>query len=607
MSSSKVKHKISSASLVTAGLVGVTTATGLILTSTSVSADDVVDNVAITVPISCTMSGTGMNTHTKEVVNGTYEANIGTTTMKVLCNDNSGFSIYATGFTNETIGETNSNKLVGTNASGNATIDTGLAQSGNTSNWAMKLATNSSATYPITLTNGYGSYSNVPDTYTKVAQRTSGTDVGTGATGSELTTTYAAFISSTQAADTYVGKVKYTLVHPYDEVPLQPQPATAGCINYFANGSGVTGEMGCQSASNNAEVTLWAPNFKRSGYGFAGWNTAFDYSGTTYGPNQTITAPSDVSTNGLSLYAVWVKSAGTLQNWSGCSSLALEAVTALTDERDSDTYAVAKLADGKCWMIENLRLADKDSNGNDINLSFSNTHNPSLPLNNSWYYKDQQGTLTTSDHLSSATNPTQTAWCQTDSSACDDQSMLATNNTTLFTNNTASSYSASSNVYSYGNYYNWYSATAGHGKYGSSYGNGYHAPGDICPVGWHLPKGGNKANEANNEFWSLIVTGINNGVKPANYDSYTQPYYTGTSEGTPVSNALRSYPNNFVNSGSADRSLVSDRNSDGYYWSASGYYSGGAYILKFNSTNVRPGTFSDSNFRGRMVRCLVGS
>ena len=220
MSSSKVKHKIRSSSLVTAGLVGVTTATGLVLASTSVSADDVVDNVSITVPISCTMSGTGMNTHTKEVVNGTYEANIGTTTMKVLCNDNSGFSIYATGFTNDTIAETNSNKLVGTSASGNSTIATGTATSGNDSNWAMKLATNSQATYPITITSDtegpFSSYHTVPSTWTKVATRLAGTDIGAVAEGSTITSTYAAYINSTQPADTYTGKVKYTLVHPND-------------------------------------------------------------------------------------------------------------------------------------------------------------------------------------------------------------------------------------------------------------------------------------------------------------------------------------------------------------------------------------------------------
>ena len=30
----------------------------------------------------------------------------------------------------------------------------------------------------------------------------------------------------------------------------------------------------------------------------------------------------------------------------------------LTDSRDGNTYKVRKLADGQCWMIQNLRLGD---------------------------------------------------------------------------------------------------------------------------------------------------------------------------------------------------------------------------------------------------------
>ena len=568
---------------------------GTVLSST-VSATDTntaQDNVAVNVPVSCTMNGTGMTSHNANIPNGTYQADIGTTTLKSFCNDSQGFAIYAIGYTNEEYGNTN---LIGT--SGGQTIVTGTATttgSPDVSNWAVKLATDSTATYPITLDNSFGAYSSVPSTYTKVAHRDSGTDLGSSATGASLTTTYAAYISKTQQADTYNGKVKYTLVHPSSEEPLQPQPATAGCINYFANTSSAIGEMGCQSATNNVSVDLWASNFKREGYGFAGWNDKFDYSGTNYGPNQTITAPADIETNGLSLYAIWIKSANTIQDWSGCSSLAQGSVTALTDSRDNNTYAVAKLADGKCWMIENLRL------DNTPELSSTNTHNPSLPLTNVYNSTNP----TTSNHLSATKDPTRAPWCTSDSSYCDDQSMLATNNTTLFTNNTAANYSASGNVYSYGNYYNWYSATGGHGKYGFIYGSYYHAPGDICPAGWRLPKGAIRTSEANNEFWSLIVTGLNNGVNPAVYDITSYPYYTDD-EAIPVSNALRSYPNNFVYSGAVSGSSVSSRNSSGNWWSASEDSSYGAYVMGFGDTYVFPGTGYYNKYGGRMVRCIAG-
>ena len=537
---------------------------------------DAVDDVSITVPVSCSMEGTGMNSHNANIVNGTYQADIGSTTLKAFCNDNNGFAIYAIGFTDDEYGKT-----VLTNSTLGSTYDiaTGTATSGNTSNWAMKLATNTSATYALTLDNGFGSYSSVPATYTKVAHRDSGTDTGTSATGSELTSTYAAYMNQTQPAGTYTGQVKYTLVHPSSKEPFMPHEieCEAGKICYNPNADDIVGGMGKQTSRNNYEAILYASNFSRAGYGFAGWNTAYDYSGTYYGPNQTITAPSDVETNGLSLYAVWIKSAGTIQNWNGCSSLAQGATTALTDERDNNTYAVAKLADNKCWMIENLRLADKDSSNNDIELSSTNTHNPSLPLTNDYV------SSTTSNHLSPTTDPNTTAWCVNDDSACVNKTMLSTNNTALFINNTSSN--SYSNVYSYGNYYNWYSTTAGHGIYNKTSGN---VAGDICPVGWQLPTG----KDADGE---LSVLDIALGGTGAYQSSLA------------ASNKWRMYPNNFVFSGYVRGFSTSTRGSEGYYWSSSASTSTKAYSLYLSNGSVAPGTEAYDKYSGRMVRCVAGA
>ncbi len=596
---SKTEYKITTARLSLIGslsLVGMTVLSGMILSSSIVSAEDnisVVDKINITVPLSCSLSGTGMTSHTATIENGRYVSDIGTTTLKAFCNDNNGFAIYATGYTGDVIGQENSNKLVGTPSTiGN--ISTGTATSGDTSNWSMKLAATSTPTptYPITIDNSFNAYKEVPNEYTKVAHRDSSTDTGENAEGATLISTYASYISKTQAAGAYSGKVIYTLVHPSNEEPPHEVACEAGKICYNPNTTTGLGQMGRQTKTdytgfNNitdgSSVELWAPNFKRTGYGFAGWNTAYDYSGTNYGPNQTITAPADVETNGLSLYAVWIKSAGSLQNWVGCDSLAQGATTALTDERDSNTYAVAKLADGKCWTIENLRL------DNTPELSSANTHDPSLPITN--IYNADPAQATSSNHLSSTTDPTQTAWCTSNSSACDDQSMLATNNTTLFTNNTTSSYIASSNVYSYGNYYNWYSATAGNGTYSKSSGN---VSGDICPAGWHLPTGGS----ASAEFGALDVamggTGENQFV----------PYGETASQLA----KWRSYPNNFVYSGGVYGSSVYSRGSYGIYWSSSTISSSNAYFLYMGSnmdSSVIGPMYHNSIYEGKTVRCIA--
>ena len=592
----------------------------LALISPHTSADTTTVEASVSVPESCSLSGTGTNSHNADVANGTYQSGIGTTTLKATCNDGAGFAIYAIGFTNEEYTGNDHTKLIG--ISNGQKITTGTSTSGPTSNWAMKLETSSGAAYPISLDNGYGSYTAVPDTYTKVAHRATGTDVGSSATGSVLTTTYAAYISSDQITDTYSGKVKYTLVHPQTETPLQPETTQSGKICYYPNGSNVEGTMGCQTVSASAtSATLLASNFSRTGYGFAGWSTTFDYSTTGedahfYGPQEGITFTAGQYTGnnpGLSLYAIWIKSEGNFQDsaktTSVCNSLTaastsgtrtLASVSALTDTRDNQTYAIAKLADSKCWMIENLRL------DNTAELTLANTNSPlndgtNVTLKHNYTDTNTYNTLSVTSSVAYNADTAPDGWCVSNSAACDDQSRLRTDNTA--NRATGSPNVDTGSMYSYGNYYNWYSATAGRGTYGFGTNNSSVA-GDLCPAGWHLPKSGDKSNEANNEFWALIVTGINGGTNPANYSSSTRPYYTGTPEGTDASKALRSYPNNFVYSGSVYGGSVSSRGSGGYYWSSTAY-STYAYNLSFSSIGVYPGTAYNGKHYGWAIRCVA--
>ena len=244
MTKGYIKHT----TVVPLGLLTTVFLSGLVLSSSIVSADNdsVVDEINITVPVSCTMTGTGMQSHNAEIANGTYTPDIGSTTLHAFCNDNEGFAIYAAGYTGNEIGGTNSNKLVGTNASSNATIVSGIATTaGNPdlSNWAMKLAISqdsgdTTSTNAFTIDSApnvdlpsqaeqsaasasFSQYHVVPNEYTEVAHKNSATDMTTTIGGVKLTTTYAAYISKTQPADTYSGQVIYTLVHPSNhEAPI---------------------------------------------------------------------------------------------------------------------------------------------------------------------------------------------------------------------------------------------------------------------------------------------------------------------------------------------------------------------------------------------------
>ena len=485
----------------------------------------------------------------------------------------------------------------------------------------MKLSTTTSPTpaYPITIVNSFNNYHIVPDTYTKVATRTSATDIGQNATGSELTTTYAAYISKTQSADTYTGKVKYTLVHPANETPLQPQVATSGCINYFPNGSGVVGTMGCQSVSaSNTSKTLLASNFSRTGYGFAGWSDAFDYATNAnahlYGPQEDITFTAGQYTgtnNGLALYAVWVESAGSLQDSSkvaticgtGANALTtaptdgtanLSSVSALTDQRDNQTYAIAKLADGNCWMIENLRLESTNSDnstgalaqgygttsiyGNFGGLADAESSNfvDSATANSLYYSGTQSGTA--SININASNHPGYR------------MPRYNNSNTSSRASNPTSNSAA---IYSYGNYYTWSAAIANTANYTS----GDHDSTSICPSGWKLPLSYSSTEGKSYSALSTSLGGPENG-NTANSSS--------TPTGTVTSKIFRSFPNNFLYPGQFTYSSTYNRGVYGYYWTSSAYTDDRSYGLGLNSSTVYPGNYVSHKYEGQSIRCVVG-
>ena len=462
--------------------------------------DSVVDQVSITVPMACTISGNGMSSHTTSIPNGTYTDDIGTTTLKAFCNDNSGFAIYAVGYTGNEIGATNSTKLVGTSASNNATIDTGTATgpvSGNdTSNWAMKLQTVSSPTptYPITIDNSFSNYSAVPSSYTKVAHRDNGTDIGTNAEGSTLTTTYAAYISKTQAADTYTGQVKYTLVHPSDATaPLPPPSPPASCPTPVPN---LTYMQGLNN-TNKAQV---------------------------------------------------------LQN------MIEDQQYFLKDERDEKIYCVAKLKDGNIWMTQNLDhdiVTDGtviyDNTTTDIGwntLTSSYDTASWIPVSSTKTTSDTSWDISSTGSTTPASYDPGDLYTNEDAmngwkyyNSCDAGSCDATtyaelnsdwktffdscdagttdncNNSLMPTNNPSQD---GIQQYKLGNYYNWSAAVA---KNNTSTNTTKYQDLDqsICPAGWTLPKNGDNTSKGSVIY--LIDQYGWDGIVLDGYTPYESPLY----------------------------------------------------------------------------------
>lgn len=632
----------------TSGLIGITVISGSFLMSGRTHADDVtdvVDTVNLTIPVSCTF-GSGGGTYNDTMVGGTTKE-ITANAITTSCNDNSGYAIYAVGYSNGKYASDSSGSNTDMIASVGSTHNI-TTSSNNTygSSWKMKITSPVDATIEA----GFSDYTGVPATFTKVAAYTTNT------TGGSITPKYQITTGSSQPAGTYTGKVKYTLVHPASEEPVSPQTTQANKICYYANASSAVGTMGCQSIPSSGgsattitptSAVLLASNFSRAGYGFAGWSDSYDYATNPnakfYGPQEYIEFTEGQysgTDEGLSLYAVWVKSQGNLQNSSKVTSLCgtgagslttaptdgtanLRSISALTDQRDNETYAIAKLADGNCWMIENLRLESTNSDnttgalaqgygtsatyGNFSGLAsaesanFNNTEPTAAnSATNSLYSSDGSTTI----NIGLSDNPAY----RMPRYNSDNHQTTSEGRPQNPTSNSADNSTTSAGMYSYGNYYTWAAAIADTTHYGTN--NISVTNTSLCPKGWRLPQGGNKTritSNDDNDFWNLTVDYLNGGTNPANYGSSTYPYYNGTAEATPVANKLRSFPNNFLYSGYFNGSLASSRGSVGYYWSSTAYYNDSSYYLYLDSSYIYPGTYGRYKYNGRSIRCVAGS
>ena len=572
-----------------------------------VFASSEVSNVSLAVPVSCNVNTIYDTSHTASIIAGTYRADIGTTTFRVFCNDGNGYSIYAIGYSNEEYGNTKLLATIGGVLAPNYDIVTGTATSGETSNWAMKMIP-VTGTYAPTIPDGtndsedFINYHAVPTTYTKVATFDSSTDI---TIGSAVQSTYAAFIAGNQPAGTYSGKVKYTLVHPDSNTPKDgPQGCNANKICYYPADNSVLDTMADQTASPNTETILWASNFQRSGYGFAGWTDKWDWvlnendangNGTgpnagyhIYGPMQTITTPTNLSTKGLSLYAVWVSSQGSFQDYT-CPSddvMPIGTVTALTDQRDNQTYAVTKLADSNCWMAENLRLDHQYTVGQ--NQNNPNVTNESLAQGYGGVFAGLAEPETNNFDNTSTANSLYT----TNSTAPAPFKIITGSNLSYRfprynnqnTSNAATNMtSTGSNVYSYGNYYSWPAARA---NTGGTPGN---SSTSICPKNWHLPYGGNGTSTGGGN--------TNGGF-----------YYLGVKLGATTASSTtiklwRAFPNNFIYSGGFYGASANNRGSRGEYWSHTAVNSYNTYTMAFISNNFYL-TGANARYRGYTIKCV---
>ncbi len=323
----------------------------------------------------------------------------------------------------------------------------------------------------------------------------------------------------------------------------------------YYNANGGTNAPAAQvvtSGKGRAKIQLSGDYPTRDGYEFVGWTSKPGTRDVTNYAYQQVTLESTRPT--LALYAIW-RSSSTLQNFDCSTLVGVGSNAVVKDTRDNQEYTVAKLADGKCWLTENLRLNFANLQED---ISAENTNNPT------------SGFMTT---VNAYPQPTQ-SWCTEQNSACYNQ--------VLFYNSSAGG--------SHGFHYNWYTATAGRGTYSTT----SNATGDICPYGWHLPTGGDYGDFA---ALSNALGGYQINDVAQFMNAYTSP------NGATMGNIFNSFPNNFMNAG---RHYSSNTYINvGRYWTSTAINRNSVRGLYINSDYVDPGVnYADYKYNGYSVRCL---
>lgn len=456
----------------TSFLILTTILSGIILTSSITHAENTKEtsNVAVTISTSCTLKGGSDGTSTSGIAVYSASVDPGTTAeingskLVMLCNDPYGYSLYAIGYSGDSYTTPTNTQMIGEGSIGN--INTSTTTGGNDSSWAMKLATVSGVT-PPTILNGFDSYHVIPTNYTQIAKYTSSTATPTS-TGAAIQTKYQVYASSGQAAGTYIGKVKYSMVHPNNATP----PTTK------------------------------------------------DISNSTY-----------------------------MQEVGECpASLPVGTINTLIDNRDNQSYIVAKAADGNCWMLQNLKLGKTATAESPITLTPANS--------------DVGSNFVLSGKLS------------------DGKFHAYTINGVANQNNSSEYYCADV----YGCYYNWYTATAGTGTTYVTTGN---VNDSVCPAGWTLPTGG-----ANGQFKAL-------------YDQYPSASQmlvdnpTNTTE-----NIVPKIPGFLLGGYYWTDGSRHDSSNIGHYWARTASNAQGGVQLTITTSSVDTSGFS-SKAVGRSIRCVT--
>ena len=233
-----------------------------------------------------------------------------------------------------------------------------------------------------------------------------------------------------------------------------------------------------------------------------------------------------------------------------CSTIDIEQATTLIDTRDNQTYKIAKLKDGNCWMLDNLNLG---ANTSLQNLTENNTNTNTSITTEAFtqWNRDISGT----------------------SESYSDPKFSIVSGTDPVSNTT------------YGTLYNYCAASAKTYCYENGQGIDLpntllDSPHDICPYGWRLPTGGPKSE----------------------FDSLYNQYNTYAKMRAQISDGGAA----FALAGSFAEGATNEQGRYGLYWSSSAYNGQIMYDLFLEEPKSFVHiAYGDNRSYGRTIRCLA--
>ena len=228
----------------------------------------------------------------------------------------------------------------------------------------------------------------------------------------------------------------------------------------------------------------------------------------------------------------------------------------VVDTRDNQEYTVVRLADGQCWMEQNLNLGAMeviaDLSSDNTNMTSTAATIPAVTFNNTW--------------VKTNNTPSQVA------TSPDVIPVTASNSSTR-------SATDSLNGEPFGSLYNYCAATAGTICKTSTTDD---ATSDLCPKGWRLPIGGPDTNP-DNDFVKLKAV-YNNGAS--------------------AHAAIANHGAAFAFAGNFTYAAPTNQGAYGYYWTST-HYDGSQVYRPYLGSSSFSASARANRIYGGSIRCIL--